>query len=144
MSDNEEDHKTLDALYTRIKTAMEGQGVASVLPSTYECKYRLDTDGKVLRCAVGCLITDAAYNEGMEGTAAEALCTLDNRWYARPGDSPAPSLLAEALNESGVPATPAVQGLLSACQWFHDYKFRRGSAWPSSWRGVYDGYLATR
>lgn len=35
---------------------------------TYGCKYRtVDTDGKVLRCAAGCLISDHLYKPEFEG-----------------------------------------------------------------------------
>lgn len=39
------------------------------------CRYRLLKDGKVLACAVGCLIPDKYYSEELEGASCGNICT---------------------------------------------------------------------
>lgn len=38
------------------------------------CKYRLERNGQILKCAIGCLIPDEEYNEEFEGLTVKS-CT---------------------------------------------------------------------
>lgn len=63
------------------------------------CKYRNDAG---MMCAVGCLITDEAYNADLEGKMSNDL------------------LVVEALNRSGVPTDDDANTLFRAWQSYHD------------------------
>lgn len=71
-------------------------------PDEKTCKYRMTKDGKTLMCAVGCLVTDEAYNPEMEGGGA--------------GNSE----VIEALEKSSIPTDSETISLLSTWQQAHD------------------------
>lgn len=73
------------------------------------CRYR-GVDG--LKCAVGCLITNAAYTPKCEGHTPNELGIRGGRWIFGP--------LAKALNQSRIPARESTQMLLSTLQEIHD------------------------
>lgn len=56
-------HEVLDRVSTHLMT----QNKPAKIDDTGECHYRLYEDGKVLKCAVGCLIPDEDYNRNLEG-----------------------------------------------------------------------------
>lgn len=52
-------------IFEIVKTHLLSQNEKAQIGHT--CKYRLEKDGKILRCAVGCLIPDEDYNPKFEG-----------------------------------------------------------------------------
>lgn len=89
-----------------------------------------------LRCAVGCLITDEAYDDAMEGSTMDQVRpTHDGTWMANV-DEEAPELLAAALNDSGVPADPRVHAVLTDLQELHDENP------PETWPALLDSLSA--
>lgn len=78
------------------------------------CAYRVNG----LKCAVGCLITDEAYNPNMEGAGVWRLGAVGFEWREMEGEKS--DLLARALNESGIPATLEIRNLLIELQSLHD------------------------
>lgn len=78
-----------------------------------ECRYR-GPDG--MMCAVGCLITDEAYDEAMESALVPG---VENGVWVSLG--PTSSVAAvSALNASGIPARYSTMRLLYNLQSLHD------------------------
>lgn len=104
------------------------------------CLYRLecmDASKPPLRCAVGCLITDEAYDAAIEGRGLSSLTCVDGRWVAvtdcegiDDGVAGKDVALARALKESNVPATDDVHQLLIELQQVHDW------IEPDKWKEV--------
>jgi hypothetical protein len=85
------------------------------------CRYRT-LEG--LACAIGCLISDKHYDPKMEGSVVSMLRTVEEKWVKFEGDesimgSPH-TVLATALNNSEIPATPASWETLKLWQRRHD------------------------
>ena len=93
----------------------QGQQASSLQGS---CRYRLVMpDETVLKCAIGCLIVDEAYDPLMEGAGVELLSVaLDGSWD---GDG-REGVLARALNMSGIPASIEMRDALTRLQIIHD------------------------
>ncbi len=90
---------TLQEMYDTVLNHLRKQGRAAVSEEEVICVYRTDTGEK---CAAGCLITDAAYDEDIEGA---------------PIDGPAQA----ALFASGVPVNDVkIMDLLTELQIAHD------------------------
>ena len=112
--------------FERVRAHLLAQGRRATPNIGASCMYRLrEPGGTVLRCAVGCLVTDAAYDPGMERTTVDMLAPRDGRWVVETVTVheallPAAALLAHALNESGVTATPEMRALLDELQCLHD------------------------
>ena len=85
---------------------------------TPRCLYRLETQGRVLKCAAGCLISDSQYNPNMENV----------RW----------SGLTDAKSEFRFSSNHA--GLITACQDIHDCKYILASEWPQELLGIAQRY----
>jgi len=61
---------TLQGIFNRVYAHLVKQGEPALSPGG-NCMYRTQAeDGTPLMCAVGCLITDEFYTEGMEGNGA--------------------------------------------------------------------------
>lgn len=113
-------------VFERVRTHLLTQAVpATMTASTGECMYRIQPTENglpVLRCAVGCLITDEAYDPKMEGYGISSVACSEGRWTDRPsihldgGDC----VLAGAMNASGIPASIEVLSLLIDLQRVHD------------------------
>lgn len=80
---------------------------------TNECRYRGDA-GRM--CAVGCLVSDEAYRAAMEGSVVRQLELRNGMWSAVGRDDD----LANALNDSGIPARASTKQLLVELQSLHD------------------------
>lgn len=66
MTNQEIFSKVATHLLTQNEKAQAPRGIGEM-----QCRYRVeDASGKVLRCAVGCLIPDAHYTNNIEGEAA--------------------------------------------------------------------------
>ena len=106
-------------VFNKVEAHLLAQGVKSirkqselnVFPTgtTYMCAYR---GAGGLRCAVGCLIKDEAYNKGLEGIAM----------WADEKEEDRQTLLEEALIKSGIDLKPATTYMLSDLQYLHDRK----------------------
>jgi hypothetical protein len=90
MTNQEIFDKVVHHLLTQGKPALEGGS----------CRYRT-ADG--LKCAIGCLITDDAYDASLEGRGIVFTNVLN------------------ALTQSGIPVTEDNGGLLIRLQSLHDY-----------------------
>lgn len=53
----------------------QGERAAYVNPDndSQNCRYRIEQGGKTMKCAIGCMIPDELYLEGMEGKSIMAL-----------------------------------------------------------------------
>lgn len=78
------------------------------------CVYRTDSG---LRCAVGCLITDAAYHPGIEGEHIYNIIPEHNRWVSLLERA---EILAGVFNRSNIPARSSTRNLLHRLQHLHD------------------------
>lgn len=58
-------------IFNRVVRHLRAQGKAAIKKGT--CCYRVEEDGVVLKCAVGCLIEDSKYTPAIEGQTASAL-----------------------------------------------------------------------
>jgi hypothetical protein len=63
---------TKQEIFDKVAKHLLTQNEAAIVePSSFaklpRCRYRLEKDGKVLKCAIGCLIPDELYHEGLEG-----------------------------------------------------------------------------
>lgn len=65
---------TPQQLFNKVYCALRKQGRPS--HDGEFCRYRMVEKGKVLKCAVGCLIARKDYKEGMEGSGVAAICHL--------------------------------------------------------------------
>lgn len=92
-----------------------------------ECRYR-GPDG--MMCAVGCLITDEAYDERMESAAVPGVG--NERWISA-GSGPS-ACAADALNSSGIPARLSTQRMLEHLQYLHDS--RPVAGWAANLSGM--------
>lgn len=66
-------------IYSRVRKHLLKQGRPAHLPYGFEgeCAYRTtDQDGKVLKCAIGCLIPFRLYTPELEGTSIDGLRVL--------------------------------------------------------------------
>lgn len=128
----------LRAVFDRVRTHLISQGAkARAAGAGGACVYRaVAEDGLALRCAVGCLIADAAYVPEVEHCGMSSLAPEDERWVpAATHDTTVhvrATALSKALNESGVPATWEVANLLLKLQSVHD-------SYPATqWRKLLD------
>lgn len=121
---DEQELKILD----RVRSHLLTQGCKS-LGVNGDCQYRTYGDAAdarpVLKCAIGCLISDSAYNPYMEGATMSTVRPAAGRWQ---GNGYHGDHLARALNASGVPATRRIQMLLGSLQEIHDSN--RVTSWP--------------
>lgn len=61
-------YKSQQEIFDTIVTHLRKQGVRAVDPETGKCCYRTsDEYGRILKCAVGCLIPDDKYTLNIEG-----------------------------------------------------------------------------
>lgn len=58
---------TAQEIFTQVKNHLFSQREKAQLTPSSTCRYRLLKNGKMLKCAAGCLISDREYNENMEG-----------------------------------------------------------------------------
>lgn len=111
------------SIFRRVREHLLAQGRRAVSPTGYGCRYRVLDGDTVLRCAVGCLIPEEAYDPAVEGVGVLTLRPVSTaagpRWDA---DSlPCKSArLGQVLDAAGIPATPEVQELLDLLQKVHD------------------------
>lgn len=49
------------------------QAAGSTDKQNWTCRYKIEKDGKTLKCAVGCLIPDSCYSDQFEGDGAREL-----------------------------------------------------------------------
>lgn len=115
MNMQEEQRRVLRETFDRVHDHLMEQGRRSVkdaYPSL--CVYRLNQpEGPPLRCAVGCLISDEAYDPEMEGQGVVHTSVGDDgRWHGH--------RLADALNKSGIPAFGEMKLMLIDLQKVHD------------------------
>jgi hypothetical protein len=66
-----------ETLFNHIVAKMIEQGVPSY--SSHTCFYRLEQDGKQLKCAVGMVLKDEDYDPQMEG---QSICNLVSKFKA--------------------------------------------------------------
>jgi len=92
-------------VFNKIYTHLLKQGRKSGV--TDKCKYRKGE----LRCAIGCLITDSAYNKILEGRGVPC------------------ERVQTALRISGITLNPKTRQLLIECQSIHDTTHAR--TWKS-------------
>jgi len=115
----------LQGVFDRVAKHLLTQNKKARLEDEDTCAYR---GAEGTKCAVGCLITDEAYDYLMEGEALVGVIVRDGSWTAL---SILPESrghrLANALNASGVPTEAA--GLLQCLQDVHD------ATTPNFWRG---------
>lgn len=113
-------------LFERVRTHLLTQGRRALSAMTKSCRYRMAAteamggrygEGNAfLRCAVGCLVSDAAYAQHGAGMENES---LDH------------SIVRDALRESGVPIDRTeTWRMLSTLQSLHD------GLGPAVWRDV--------
>lgn len=106
-------------LFNTIRDHLIAQTVSST-DAEGNCAYR---GGGGTKCAVGAVITDAAYNPIFEGCSMQDVFVERGRWGGTStecyGEQPL-NALAAALNASGIPATPATRLMLQRLQEFHD------------------------
>lgn len=86
-------------IFDRVKTHLLAQGERSLLRYKGTCAYH-SLSG--LKCAVGCLITDEAYSDGLEGKNVKS-------------DRVLPALIA-----SGTSTDSTTLHMLTRLQWIHD------------------------
>jgi len=98
-------------VFNKVEAHLLAQGVRSIRKSLIQdmCAYR---GAGGLRCAVGCLIKDEAYNKGLEGIAM----------WADEKEEDRQTLLEEALINSGIDLKPTTTHMLSDLQYLHDRK----------------------
>lgn len=131
---NKSESEVAEEVYQRIRAAMVAQGRRAVPGSTETgigCMYRT-SEG--LKCAVGCLIDDDAYDPDIEGASVSRthMTTAVGVWAVTASASKQDEALVDCLRRSGVPANSAVLQLLMAAQWFHDSRWSNGIVWPRS------------
>ena len=85
-------------IFDRVKTHLLAQG-AKARHSAGVCAYRAPNG---LKCAVGCLITDEAYSDGLEGKNVKS-------------DRVLPALIASGISTDSTPLH-----MLTRLQWIHD------------------------
>jgi hypothetical protein len=128
-------------LFGRVRAhllAMEGP---STEPFGGACRYR--EVGRDRRCAVGCLVTDAAYDPAMEGVAMSDVTASHGLWLPVGGDDALGAPLARALEASGVPARESTGWMLLGLQCLHDRVSDDMDA--ADWRAyIADGLAAGR
>ena len=93
-------------VFNKVEAHLLLQGAKSV-DCGGECLYRGE-DG--MSCAIGCLIKDEFYHEGLEGIAMWADEKKKERLM----------ILEEALINSGIELSPAMTYMLSDLQYMHD------------------------
>lgn len=112
---------TLEEIRTRINERLQdGTGPARRAKDAH-CMYRNEQG---LRCAVGCLIPEEAYDPAAESFSVSQLYIVGGLWEAT---VPSAKPLANMLNLAGIPATEEVRDLLVLAQTRHDYE--------TSWEG---------
>lgn len=114
-------------VFERVRTHLLAQNRQALDPLGMNCVYRSHTDG--LSCAVGCLISDAAYSPRIEGIGIVDVGISSGSWTVQV-DNGIGEALARALNGSNVPATDGVRLLLLELQRVHD------SIEPDLWEGI--------
>lgn len=87
-------------IFNIVKDHLLKQGVRSMLPMGDDCAYR-GKDG--LKCAVGALIKDEHYHEGLEGAAAVS-----------------PMVQVAVEKSLDLKLTAGDANMLMALQWIHD------------------------
>jgi hypothetical protein len=95
-------------VFNKVEDHLLSQGERSV-KYLEVCVYRGEYG---MSCAIGCLIKDEFYHEGLEGIAMWA----DEKEHERQ------MLLEEALIKSGIDLKPATTYMLSDLQYLHDEK----------------------
>lgn len=120
MSEREQLISIFQRVSTHLLTQMR-QARAAEDDGTEFCRYRMTLeDGTVLRCAVGCLIPDRAYDPLIEGISLYVLHIDGGSRWTDFGVDPASGVLARVMNESGVHPTKGVEAMLRRLQDIHD------------------------
>ena len=96
----------MQEIFNKVKAHLLAQGKRS--EDDHNCLYR-GPDG--LKCAVGCLIEDSAYNPTIEGSAVVDITSSTNKES---------KLLRAALQDSGVELNHQTINLLAQLQQLHD------------------------
>lgn len=65
--------RSMQEVFNIVSSHLLTQKERCMVDTTGECKYRLERDGKVFMCAVGCLIPDELYQRSMEGVSVKHL-----------------------------------------------------------------------
>ena len=66
---------TAQEVFDQVTQHLLKQGKAA-RSGTGACRYRVETQGEILKCAAGCLIADDEYNEKFEGYSWSTLVRL--------------------------------------------------------------------
>ena len=66
---------TAQEVFDQITAHLLKQGKAA-RSGTGACRYRVETQGEILKCAAGCLIADDEYNSKFEGESWRKLASL--------------------------------------------------------------------
>ena len=61
---------TNQEIFDRVIARLREQG-GPALDEEGDCRYRAEVNGRVLMCAVGCLIADEHYSESLEGKSVD-------------------------------------------------------------------------
>lgn len=107
-------------LFERVRSHLLRQGRRARPATGGGCQYRVELaaeGGRVLRCAVGCLIPEDAYDPAIEGTSLFFVSLTDGRWT---GSTDGSARLAAVLEAAGVPTFPGADRLISRLQDVHD------------------------
>lgn len=105
------------------------------------CRYRHydSPSGTTLKCAVGCLISDEAYDSCAEGLGIADVFISEGKWtsattWAVTMPASGSAALAKMLDDSQIPATPAMHILLMELQEIHDLLD------PSKWEAALEDF----
>ena len=103
---------TAQEVFDQITAHLLKQGKAA-RSGTGACRYRVETQGEILKCAAGCLIADDEYNHLFENIA----------WH-------------DLVNDGKVPGQHAQ--LIWQFQWMHDRELPED--WPHYFKGIAEEY----
>jgi len=104
-------------IFNKVVRHLHEQGERALDKSGKVCVYRdgIGKNGKVLTCAVGCLIPEGLYDPACEGASTGSALSAKSS-----ASRPKEAALRKSLKAVGVHITEPIRSLLSALQGFHD------------------------